>query len=289
LFNLFTLAAVHITIFASFIPTYTGTSVYKSLYAEYPTHLLDEDNNHQRQYIKMFKLASALLLAATAVALPAPLAASGSAKRAVADSYRMFFGDGSAGAGWPDLSVWPSYNELWGANYPVMQKSCGWNGWGADNSEQEIADINNAIQQVSGSTGVDSRFILAIVMQESKGCVRAPTTNNGVINPGLMQSHNGAGSCAGVNPCPASKIYEMISDGTAGTPAGDGLQQTLATARAGLGDNGSRAYFAAARLYNSGSVDWSNLNNGFTSTACYAADVANRITGWTLAPSGCTV
>ena len=47
-------------------------------------------------------------------------------------------------------------------------------------------------------------------MQESKGCVRAPTTNNGVRNPGLMQSHNGRGTCNEggnvKNPCPASEV-----------------------------------------------------------------------------------
>lgn len=31
-------------------------------------------------------------------------------------------------------------------------------------------------------------------MQESGGCVRAPTTNWGVRNPGLMQDHNGVGT-----------------------------------------------------------------------------------------------
>ena len=45
------------------------------------------------------------------------------------------------------------------------------------------------------ATGVDHRFILAVIMQESGGCVRAPTTNYGVRNPGLMQDHNGSGTC----------------------------------------------------------------------------------------------
>lgn len=229
----------------------------------------------------------ALLLAATASALPTRVPAVNT--RRIADSYTMYYGDGSSGAGWPDISVWPSYDELWNANYPLMQSSCGWNGWGQDNSAEEIAGINTAIAQVSGETGIDNRFVLAIIMQESKGCVRAPTTDNGVINPGLMQSHNGAGSCAGISPCPQDEILEMVRDGTAGTANGDGLQQTFATASAATGDYGSRAYYAAARIYNSGSVDYSNLNNGFTSTACYAADVANRLTGWTLAGSACTV
>lgn len=209
-------------------------------------------------------------------------------QRTVADVYNNYRGDGTTAAGWPDSSAWGSFDELWNANLPLMKQSCGWNGWGADNSDQEISDIQSAINQVSANTGVDNRFILAIVMQESKGCVRVPTTNNGVVNPGLMQSHNGSGSCVGVNPCPANQILQMITDGTAGTSAGDGLQQTLATTSSNYGGVGSAAYYAAARLYNSGSVDYTNLGNGFTSVACYADDVANRLTGWTLATTQCS-
>lgn len=205
----------------------------------------------------------------------------------LADSYIFYRGDGSTNAGWPGMGNWYSYDALWNANVPLMRQSCGWNGWGADNSQQEINDINSAIQSLAWETGVDNRFILAIVMQESKGCVRAPTTNNGVVNPGLMQSHNGSGSCWGVNPCPAWQINQMIRDGTAGTWNGDGLRQVFAQASGALGGGGSRAVYAAARKYNSGSVNYGDLGVSFGSTACYASDVANRLTGWTLAPSQC--
>lgn len=210
-------------------------------------------------------------------------------KRAVTDAYTLYQGDGSVSSGWPSKDSWGSYDELWATNSEVMKSSCGWNSWGADDSAEEISAINDAIQQVSGSTGVDSRFILAIVMQESKGCVRAPTTDNGVVNPGLMQSHNGSGTCDGVNPCPADQILQMITDGTAGTATGDGLQQTLAATSASLGNADAQAVYAAARMYNSGSVNYSNLNDGITSTACYAVDVANRLTGWALATTGCNL
>lgn len=237
------------------------------------------------------------LLALSALAGAAPLAAPAApalnetarivAQAELADQYIHYRGDGSVGAGWPGQDRWYSYEALWGANVPLMRQSCGWNGWGADNSEQEINDINGAINALSGETGIDKRFILAVVMQESKGCVRAPTTNNGVVNPGLMQSHNGIGSCWGVNPCPAGTINQMIRDGTAGTPSGEGLRQIFATTSGALGDWGSRATYAAARKYNSGSVDYNDLGNSFGSTGCYASDVANRLTGWTLAPSSC--
>ena len=168
-----------------------------------------------------------------------------------------------------------------------MRKSCGWNNYGVDNSEAEIAAIKHAIGQLAGETGVDNRFILSIIMQESKGCVRAPTRWNGVVNPGLMQSHNGVGTCAGVSPCPASTITQMVRDGTAGTASGDGLKQTVAKGIQVVGSRIARAHYIGARIYNSGSATYTNLNDGRGSTPCYATDVASRLTGWTLANSGC--
>jgi LysM repeat protein len=167
-----------------------------------------------------------------------------------------------------------------------MQASC--TQWGVpNNTPDEINQIGDSIQSVAGETGVDARFILAVVMQESGGCVRAPTSNYGVRNPGLMQSHNGVGSCNDngqvQQPCPAVAITQMIRDGTAGTSSGDGLSQLLA--QAGNGNDGK--YYLAARMYNSGSVAPSgNLNDGIA-TKCYVNDVANRLCGWTHSPEGC--
>lgn len=96
-----------------------------------------------------------------------------------------------------------------------------------------------------------------------------------------MQTHNGAGTCEGRYPCPRDMIFQMVRDGTQGTRDGDGLKQTLAWSRQALGgQNIARAFYAAARKYNSGSVDWSNLNNAFSSTFSYARDIANRFQGW---------
>jgi hypothetical protein len=155
-------------------------------------------------------------------------------------------------------------------------------GAACDNTEAETNDIKLAIQKVaaSSSVDVDERFILAIIMQESKGCVRVQSTNNGVQNTGLMQSHDGAGSCNknGVmtTPCPQDEITLMIQDGTAGTSAGDGLQQCFA---AQSGETAAR-YYKAARTYNSGSIASSgNLGQGIA-THCYASDIANRLSGW---------
>jgi hypothetical protein len=176
------------------------------------------------------------------------------------------------------------------ANKATMSASCS--GYGFENdSDDEINSINNAIQSVSASSGVDARFILAIVMQESTGCVRVGGTNNGVYNPGLMQSHNGQGTCntgTPVSPCPSDEITQMIKDGTTGTADGDGLEQLLEQAVSKYGADGATEYYIAARMYNSGSVAADgNLGQG-GATACYASDIANRLLGWSTGTSSCS-
>ena len=176
-----------------------------------------------------------------------------------------------------------------------MLQSCGWNNWGADDSSDEVADIRTAIESVAAATYVDHRFILAIMMQESEGCVRVPTTGNGVTNPGLMQDHDGSNSCnsGGVvqNPCPQSEITGMIQDGAGGTASGDGLANTINEAVSTYGGVGAQAFYQAARIYNSGSISTpSDLDNANGATACYVSDVTNRLMGWTPldSNSGCT-
>jgi hypothetical protein len=245
---------------------------------------------------------STILLSALAAALPVDLSAElpdlkdqigengeGTSKATVtlSDTYKVYSGDGTKSASWPNKDSWGTYDQLWKQNLPLIRQSCTWNKWGEDNSETEISDINKAIQKVSNETQVDSRIILAVMMQESKGCVRVPTSYNPIKNPGLMQSHNGKGSCDGVAKCSAATIELMIRDGVVGTSNGDGLKQCFAKTLKTIGSAGSRALYAAARMYNSGSVDYENFSNGFSSTKCYVSDIANRLTGWTLAKSKC--
>ncbi|ATY62721.1 Lysozyme-like domain [Cordyceps militaris] len=197
--------------------------------------------------------------------------------------FKTFVGKGDASAGWPEQSAWASFESMWKADLEnVIGKSCA--GFQqVNNSPAESADIKSAIESVAQSSGVDARFILAILMQESNGCVRAPTTNYGVTNPGLMQSHNGANSCFNVNPCPKDKIRGMIEDGVLGTSSGDGLKQLLAKA----GGNDATAFYKAARMYNSGSVDPSGDLGAGIATHCYCSDIANRLIGWSSGVGGC--
>ncbi|KAG9694167.1 carbohydrate-binding module family 50 protein, partial [Aureobasidium melanogenum] len=215
---------------------------------------------------------------------------SSSSTSVASTAYKMYTGNGTVAAGWPSQSQWMDFDSMFTANIPIMQQSCANNGWGANNSPTEIADIKAAITKVSAASGVDPRFILAIVMQESNGCVRVVTTSWSVQNPGLMQDHAGSGTCnsGGViqNPCPASEIEQMIVDGTEGTVSGDGLVQCLKETDV----TDVSMYYRAARIYNGGLGGYhaDDLGTGCC-TLCYASDVANRLTGWSSGLSGCTL
>lgn len=253
-----------------------------------------------------------LAMASVAFAAPTPVAeptAESLVERAVA--YKMFTGDGS---NWPAISAWTTFetmyvllftretnyfmliqNSRWANSQSVMTISCKQFGGAANNSPAEIANIKSAITSVAASSGVDARFILAIVMQESGGCVRAPSTAGQVFNPGLMQDHNGAHSCNmngnPISPCPAATITGMVKDGTIGTygvvGGGDGLQQCLT--QSGSPKTAQGAY-AAARIYNSGTyVKGTDLGAPLWGTSCYASDVANRLLGWAAPVTPCVL
>ncbi|EPE36045.1 hypothetical protein GLAREA_05383 [Glarea lozoyensis ATCC 20868] len=205
--------------------------------------------------------------------------------------YTKFSGDGSEAAGWPSIAEWVSFDQMWANNKPILEVSCAAQGV-ENNSEEEIAQMKAAILEQAAATKVDPRFILATIMSESTGCVRVITTRSPgdlIINPGLMQDHQGTGSCEGIPaPCPEAQIKQMIMDGTAGTEAilrgGDGLQQTLQKAAAFGKD--AQAVYVAARIYNSGSYVSGALEDN-AATACYSSDIANYLLGFAAALSPC--
>ena len=191
------------------------------------------------------------------------------------DVYTYYTGGPSK---FPDPSQWVSFQNMWNANLPNIKQSCQWLGYPPDNSDLDNAYLFNAIQDRANASLVDHRFILAIVLQESHGCVNVggTTSSGGVQNPGLMQSHNGD-SYSKSNPW--LSILLMIQDGVQGTKSGDGLVQLLNT----YGDP-----YSASRGYNSGYIPKSgDLSEAAGATACYVSDVANRLTGWVNAKSTC--
>ena len=158
----------------------------------------------------------------------------------------------------PNPGQWQEYSRLWDSNLRLMK---------LHDNDSETSFIKKAIETVARESGIDVRAILCVIMQESGGNVRVGSTNNGVRNPGIMQSHNGVS----FNPSdPAGSILQMVKDGTEGTRSGDGLKQLYAK----YGN-----YYEAFRGYNSGSVDKNNLNNPLGATQWYVRDIANRLMG----------
>ncbi|KAK5175674.1 uncharacterized protein LTR77_000813 [Saxophila tyrrhenica] len=236
--------------------------------------------------------APVLSSAASSNSAPAP-----SSTTSPNDRYLAYCGDGSTSAGWPSTSEWQSFDYLFTSNTPSMKIAC--DTWGVPNdSPREIASLRSAILSVANLTSIDARFILAIIMQESSGCVRVITTAWSHTNPGLMQSFNGTGTCnlnsANINipgvdasgkiwtPCPAERIEQQVLDGTNGTIWGPGLRQDFEIANANATDE-AQAYYRTARIYNGGRFVASDLSQPCCTTS-YVSDIANRLMGWVHAP-----
>ncbi|KAM0258020.1 hypothetical protein ACHAQJ_004063 [Trichoderma viride] len=205
------------------------------------------------------------------------------------DAYTLYLGNGTTAAGWPSKDSWVSFADMFNNYRLQMSVACQNMNWRLPNNEAtEVQAIYDGIQTAANATGVDHRLILAVIMQESHGCVRVNTTDLGVRNPGIMQNHNGRGSCNDnkkvTKPCPTATIYEMISEGTAGTSSGAGLAHCIN--QSGMGDVSD--YYRAVRIYNSGYVSNTGNLQSSIATHCYASDVANRLTGWVYALSTCT-
>ncbi|KAG9228576.1 putative muramidase [Amylocarpus encephaloides] len=226
----------------------------------------------------------ALALAGPVIAAPVDGVFFGNSTTAVSSD---FTGDGSEAAGWPADSAWLSFDDLWSLNLNSLETGCNAEtSTGQQNSPDEVQAIKDGIASESKATGVDDRFILATIIQESHGCVRVQGTlspGDAVKNPGIMQSHEGEFNCAevGDSPCPAEKITGMIHDGTAGTAKGRGLQQEVEAAEEFGGVTLAQKVYIAMRLYNSG--DFSYETGGDLSvggaTSSYSSDIANRLTG----------
>lgn len=191
------------------------------------------------------------------------------------DKYVYYEGDAS---NFPTSDQWMSYQQMWTNNLPTIQGACSTLGDGDDDSSEQIGYIADAIKNISIASYVDHRFILAIIMQESQGCVHVGETKSatGVTNPGLMQSHEGHSFDSSDEWL---SILQMVQDGTQGTKEGAGLVY-------GLNEFGDP--YTAARYYNSGEIsDDGNLSEARYGVPCYVSDVANRLTGWITAESTC--
>ncbi|KAF3274743.1 hypothetical protein TWF970_007724 [Orbilia oligospora] len=79
------------------------------------------------------------------------------------DSYTYYSGGPE---NFPSTKNWMSFEAMFQANIPLMKQSCGWNGWGPDNTNRQIGYMKTYIQQVARASRVDQRAILAVIMQE---------------------------------------------------------------------------------------------------------------------------
>ncbi|KAF4630870.1 hypothetical protein G7Y89_g7261 [Cudoniella acicularis] len=188
--------------------------------------------------------------------------------------YVHYRGDGSEAQGWPSVDKWVDFNTMWGFQQTLMA---------VNDSPDEISAIYNAILSEAKTSGVDARYILATIMEESTGNVRVGTTVNGITNIGLMQDHAGTANCINTTPCPAATIQQMIAEGTSGTATGDGLKQILQRQTVTV----AQAVYITARIYNSGSYHGGALEEDDGSTPCYCSDIANLLTGWAGDASPC--
>lgn len=189
--------------------------------------------------------------------------------KAANDSYTCYSGDWTK---YPPKSQWLSFSTMWNYNKQNMYNACSNLGYKTPNDNlTQLQQMYQGIQTVAEESQVDHRFILAVIVQESLGCVYVGATeapDGSTPNPGIMQSHNG--TQYDVNNSAAS-ILQMIRDGTEGTKYGDGLVQLI---------NQYGNIYEAARGYNSGSVNATDLNYPFKATPSYVVDIANRLTGW---------
>lgn len=137
------------------------------------------------------------------------------------NKYTMYNGNGSIASGWPSEISWISYNDMWTASRQTIARSCDTLYEAPNMSDREIQDLYDSIKVVARETRVDHRFILAAIMQETKGCVRAKTSvspDGTVVNPGLLQSFRGTHTCNDKDgkvstPCPRDQIEGMVRDG----------------------------------------------------------------------------
>ncbi|RPB00878.1 hypothetical protein L873DRAFT_1736036 [Choiromyces venosus 120613-1] len=177
----------------------------------------------------------------------------------------------------PPIGNWMNFYDMFNLNQRTSMVS--------HDSGQEQGAIYDAIVKVSQEAKVDARLILAVIMQESSSNVHVPCTNNGVKNCGLMQAYTGSVSYDPNNM--VASILRMVRDGTQGTAYGPGYVQWISqnSETKYAGDTEGNVY-QAARGYNSGQINFSDLSDGKGATASYVSDLANRLQGWNGASCG---
>merc|ERR1712012_1201700 len=78
--------------------------------------------------------------ASSSAAAPSATSSSGGSSSGLGDTYKLYSGDGTTGAGWPSQSEWVDFDSMWTANMAYISISC--TQFGEDNnSDQESDDL----------------------------------------------------------------------------------------------------------------------------------------------------
>ncbi|KAI4244629.1 MAG: hypothetical protein LQ352_006743, partial [Teloschistes flavicans] len=185
-------------------------------------------------------------------------------------SFQSYSGPASS---FPPKSSWKDFTTLFNINKPTMLQT--------GDSGEDVGRIYNAIVDAA-KLGVEERVILCIIMQESRGNVgvNGPKDQDGNTTGGLMQAEESPGFPGqhnlSQNPSPPRPLHhiekaiqttadvlmfwirqaQISSMVQAGTKHYKGNLEQLDNA-----DTASTIY-RALRLYNSGSINESNLSDG---------------------------
>lgn len=91
------------------------------------------------------------------------------------DTYTYYSGPSE---NFPPSTSWISFENLWAGNYHILKTGCSLVYGKKDNSDKNLQEIYDAIQNRANASLVDHRLILAVILQESAACVRVEATTS---------------------------------------------------------------------------------------------------------------
>lgn len=202
--------------------------------------------------------------------------------------YTRFIGDGGLIGGsdpdtyWPLKNLWITLDDMVAMNRKVMLESCAQYSV-ESNNDTDINNLRDMIMEVSHDKMVDATFILAIVLQESQGCVRRPnaTSKEGLSTLNGVLLGKGTAKCEGLAACQRSTIREMLENGGSGVPESD-LRSLVAAIEKNTDHNPQHSlnYYRAAYVYSTAVANIPARFEDAIPRHCYVSDVANRLVGW---------
>lgn len=182
----------------------------------------------------------------------------------------------------PGKETWKDFITLFNINKPEMLQT--------GDSGEDVGRIFNAINEAA-KIGVEERVILAIIMQESTGNVGVQSTNDqgGESDAGLMQCRGSPGFPGQHDLSQVGAHMELSLTISVVNPVKDQITSMVMAGtrhfKANLEQNNNsdtaEAIYEACRLYNSGSLNKSDLSDGLGATASYVSDICNRLQGHT--------